>query len=275
MENGNFNCRYRKKIIVVDQAVNRSYLDITRSHGVFKHARMTSKDFESSIFLVGDAREGGYILDFLSNTSLASEITKRIADALNPAFEKAKEEGLTRMENLDSDIDVQKSKLVKNLILPKIFDKELLYPDPKIVRQYGDKSILKEIDQILAIIRKEELGENYFSLSLDVDGKKEYSFNRDKSNNFHSIITKKSIGNPMIYKGTLRMLDSGTKIGKFINSSTKKTHNLRFRSENDIFSIREFLGGKQDFEFYGSPVIEYGSYDLYAGDIYFLMLRKE
>ncbi len=238
---------------------------------------MTSKDYENSVFLVGDARDGGYILDFLSNVPMAKDITKRISDALSPAFEKAKDDGISRMEDLGTEIDIQKGKVLQNVITPRLFNKELLYPDPKVIRQYGDRSILKELDQILAIIRSEEFGENHFSLTLDTDtdNRKEYSFNRKRSNNFHSLITKKSIGNPLEYFGRLRALDSVTKIGKFINNDTGKTHNIRFKDDEDIFTVRKFLGDDGGFTFIGSPVIEYGSYDIHAGDIYFLFLRNE
>ena len=154
-------------------------------------------------------------------------------------------------------------------------DKEFLFPDPSIIRKYGEKSILKEIDQILSIIRAEKFGDNYFDLSLDPGQKKTFSFDRNRSNNFSSIIRKRSVGNPLVYKGTIRALDTVTKIGKFINSGTKKTCNILFSSSTDIISIREFLGDQKEILFYGSPVIEYGSYDLNAGDIYFLMLAPE
>ena len=257
----------------IQNTVSRSYLDITRTHGVFKHARMSAKDYENSIFLVGDPKEGGYILDFIAHTPLANKIVQRISSALSPAFEKAKKEGYQKIEDFGTEIDLQKGKILKELVKPRLFTKEMLNPDPKIVRNYGDRSILKEIDQILAIIRKETLGENYFDLSLNPGQRKKFSFNRNISNNFHSVITTKSIGNPLEYFGKLRSLDSGTKVGKFINSDSGRTHNLRFKAEVDIFKVRKFLGDDDGFSFIGSPVIEYGSYDMYAGDIYFLLLK--
>ncbi|CCK81566.1 hypothetical protein [Desulfobacula toluolica] len=259
----------------IQSAINRSYLDITKKKGVFKHAKMTEKDFRNSVFIVGNAREGGYILDFLSELPLANQIIKRISDSLEPAFEKSKTAGFSNLDNIDLQVSIKKDQIIKNVVQPRSFDKEFLFPDPKIIRNYGDKSILKEIDQILAIIRAKKLGDNYFDLSLDSGQKKTFSFDRNQSNNFSSLIKKRSVGNPLIYKGTIRALDTVTKIGKFINSGTKKTCNLLFSSANDIISIREFLGDQKEIVFYGSPVIEYGSYDLNAGDIYFLMLSTE
>lgn len=255
----------------LQQAINRSYLDITNPNGVWKHARMSNTDYENSLFLVGDQRDGGFILDFLSSVPLANEIVKRISLAIKPAFQKAQAEGFSYTEDLIQQTEFRKVQLDKKIVKPIHFQNFLLSPDPKIIRQYGDRSIVKDIDQILSTIRSDGSGDSTFELTLNSDITEKFEFNKNLSNRFHNAITEKDIGNPLIYRGKIRALDINTLSGKFINSETNKTCMLRLVSKDDILIIRDFLGD-QEIQFIGSPLIEYGSYDLEAGDIYFLKL---
>lgn len=255
----------------LQQAINRSYLDVTKPKGVLKHARMSNIDYENSLFLVGDQREGGFILDFLSSVPLANEIIQRISSAIKPAFQKAQTDGFTYSEDLIKQTEFRKVQIEQNIIQPVNFNNFLLSPDPKIIRQYGDRSIVKDIDQILSTIRSDNSGDSTFELTLNSNITEKFEFNKRISNKFHTAITSKDIGNPLIYRGKIRALDINTLSGKFINSETNKTCMLRLVSKDDILIIRDFLGD-QEIQFIGSPLIEYGSYDLEAGDIYFLKL---
>ena len=106
----------------LQSAINRSYLDITKKNGVFKHAKMTSEDYENSIFIVGDAREGGYFLDFISKSPRANQIIQRISDSLEPAFEKSKATGLANLGNIELEVSIKKDQILKNIVKPRSFD---------------------------------------------------------------------------------------------------------------------------------------------------------
>ena len=255
----------------IQQAITQSYLDITKPNGVWKHARMSKSDYEQALFLVGDQREGGFILDFLSSVPLADDIVKRISSAIKPAFQKAQEQGFSNTEGLIQQAEFRKVQLAKDIIRPVNFQNIHMSPGPQIIRKYGDRSIVKDIDQILSNIRSDSSGDSTFELTLNSGITEKFDFNKNISNKFHNVITKKDIGNPLIYRGIIRALDINTLSGKFINSETKKTCMLKLVSKDDILIIRDFLGD-QEIKFIGSPLIEYGAYDLEAGDIYFLKL---
>jgi hypothetical protein len=261
-----------KTLTHLQRSIDRAYLDIKRG-GVYKHARIRKDEFDDALFWVGNPRIGGFRLKSYSETEFARKITNRISEALKPAFDDACREGFDRAAQIKEQIERRKGALNAGSQELLTFDQAQITQEKGIIRDYGDRSIVKEYDEILSILRSSESGKSFFDLKVKGDKTLNFNFDKKISEKFHIIVTNKIVGNPVLYKGLIRSLDVQTLTGKFINSFTKKTHVLKTADKNDVIKIRPFLG-EDNIQFVGCPIIEYGSYDLNAGDIYFIDLIK-
>ena len=141
-------------------------------------------------------------------------------------------------------------------------------------RAYGDRSIVKEADQLISIIRSKSIDNASIDISIRTSGQglKKYSFDKNISQNFHKIVSNRSLGKPLIYSGKIVSLDHKNKKGKFLNQANEKQSTILFSNSDDFFKAHPFLGQSEYMTFIGCPFLEYGTYDLSAGDVYFIDL---
>ena len=160
--------------------------------------------------------------------------------------------------------------IAKQLIKPISFKAFFKNPSKEVVRRYGDRSIAKEIDQVLSTIRPEYAGDSTFELLLTGESTKTYSFNRVSSQNFHDAVSRRSLGVPVVYRGIMKQLDIDNKRGKFKNGDTGTTSMLHFGSEKDFLKAHPYLTPDNPIQFIGCPLIEFGALEPKSGDVYFV-----
>ena len=257
----------------LQNALDRAYIE-NKYGELWKHARMRVADYKETQFLVLPPQEGGYIIDFIAKNEITKKILDRVGAALAPAFEEAIHEGEQKAKKIVDQIGVRKAQVDQGLIYVPDYNKMLEAPSPLVVRKYGDRSINREIDQVLSLIRSKYSGDSYLELVLNGSQSTKYTFNRAVSSKFHNIVTARSLGDPVLYRATVISLDHKNSSGKIVNADNDKTAIIHFCDDVDFMSAKEYLGTEDVMSFYGSPLIEYGAFDPQAGDIYFIALGE-
>jgi len=256
-----------KCLASIQSAIDRAYLDI-KYDGVWKYARMAPDDYIKTEYLIQAPKEGGYILDFFSKMKESIKITNRVSSAIDQALQHVK----TQSINLRDQVSSRKNQILQNIIKPIMFERMLDSPSPEIVRRYGDRSIVKEIDKILSTIRSDYAGDSTFELSFTGNETKKYDFNRQKSISFHEAVSKRSVGMPVRYTGSVDEPSMKNKRCKFINKINGKTSILHLSDDQDFLKIHPFAVPEKKISFIGCPLIEFGALEPNSGDIFFIEL---
>lgn len=248
---------------------------MTYNEGVWKYARLTTEQYLDADFIVSYPRPGSYLQELIPRSQeIGGKVIKRISEAISSAFDKTLAD--TEDEVLDQlgpdAVNRRIAQINSGVLTPGEYSKEIVQKSKLIKRVYGDRSILKEIDQALSMIRHKNSGESSFELQLNNHATEKYLFNRFTSEQFHRIISTRELGEPFIYNGSLRSLDNGgkskRKSGKFINSSNKKEFLIHVYHDDHFSKLAHYLSTKESFSFIGCPLIEYGAFDPTSGDVF-------
>lgn len=221
----------------IQNAIDRAYLDI-KHEGVWKHARMSSDDYVKTEYIVQPPKEGGYILDFFSSMKESKKITDRVSNAIDQAINQVR----AQATSLSDQVSLKKEQVLKRILKPISFAELLDNPPPEVVRQYGDRSIVKEIDQVLSTVRSDYSGDSTFELSLVGERTKKYDFNKQKSISFHEAVSKRSVGSPVTFTGKIDEPSMKNKRCKFHNNATGTTSILHLSNDADF--LKKFLRKK-------------------------------
>lgn len=260
-----------KTLTHLQNAMDRAFLE-KKFGALWKHAKMRSEYYKHVELLTQQPKEGGYIFPFLNADEAMLIIIDRVSSAINSAIEQSKNNGLKKSSTIQNAIAQRRIQIEKGIIEPKDFRSVYDNPDPKITRQYADRAIVREIDDILAIIRSKEAGDSSMELSLYGKGSSKFDFNREKATSFHTAISKRDLGMPLIYQAIINSMSRKNKNGKILNIVTKKESNIYFHDEESFQQVMPFFDKNVEIKFIGSPFIEYGAFDPEAGDIYFIGL---
>jgi hypothetical protein len=256
----------------LQNSVDRAYLE-QKNGRLWKYAKMRNSYYVDVELLVQEPREGGYILDFLTSNPVTIKVLDRVNSAIANALQESQNQGLAQASKVESEISDRIVQIEQGLISPKSFNDILSNPDPLVVRRYGDRAISREIDQVLSLIRSSASGDS--TLELKITGSQNtqtYSFDKATATRFHNTVTEKSLGEPVLYKGKLSVMDRHNKSAKILNVDSNSIANLYFSKMEMFESALTYFDKDVEFMFYGSPFIEYGAFDPNAGDIHFLGL---
>ncbi len=272
VENHRISLRVLGRTLVhLQSAVDRSYLDL--KHGkVWKHAKLKRYEYDEANFIVGVPREGGYLLDIFS--SAASGIVSRISSAIGAVIDRADvgEEGSRQV--LATQAEARLARPRKALS----FDDYLLSDATELARAYGDRSIAKEVDQILSPVRAGHK-DNTLEIEFRTQSfRKDYAFDWQSARAFHRTISRRDLGQAIWVTSQIRSLDGGNEFsrpsGRIVNLATKREHVLHIDNEDGYNVLVPYMprrGGKRKtVELLVCPVLEFGAFEPYGGDFYFL-----
>lgn len=259
----------------IQAAVDRAFLDVQFGQ-VFKHARLPIKYYDDADFIVGEITEGSFVIDFLSNKG--GPIVKRLIDAISNPYKDAVEGANQEIYEIGRQIEGVKSQVLNETIFPQHYEDFLNAPDPLATRAYGDRSITKNIDHMLTPVRKIEDATLHLSLKEDERAiTRTFEFNSQIATEFSAIVSRRNLGGPVIFKGSLRALDRGHRKsnfkGKFTNSINGKDLILHIQSEADLSELVPYLN-EDELTIMACPIIEYEAFDPNAGDIQFLSILR-
>lgn len=257
-------------LLHIQKALDRAYLDL-KYDGVWKYARMSKDDYNATKYLVQQAKEGGYILDFFSKQKESQKIADRVSKAITQVINQSDESKTA----LGTQVEDRKKQVANNIIRPKQFQEVISKPTNEIKRKYGDRSIAKEIDRVLSIIRADYSGDSTLELGITGSATQTFDFNKAKSDRFHKAVAGRQIGPPVIYNGKMQALDKRNQTGKFLNVENDRVIILYFNNAKDFLKTHPYLGNDEEMKFIGAPLVEFGALEPNSGDVYFLYLFQE
>ncbi|VVN27114.1 hypothetical protein PS684_04586 [Pseudomonas fluorescens] len=249
-------------------AVNRAHLDV-RYGEVWKNARLTAQDYDQTELWTRPPSEGGYIIEFFEKSPRLKQTLTRIVSAVSPAVEKSKTQALANAGSLANQSALREEQVRLGIIDPQTYEK---YIPTASQHPYGDRAINKEIDQLIGVVRHKNAGQSTVELIVCADIPIPFKFNRVASENFHSLVSKRNLGEPLIFSVKVTELDAINKSAKVINVVTDRMIKLQYRSVLEFELIKKYLGEQVLMNFLGSPIYEGGAYDAKGGDVFFIGL---
>ncbi len=255
----------------LQSALDRAYLDIKYGN-LWKYAKMHHEYYKDVEMLVQPPREGGYIIDFFSKKEITKKVVARVSNAINNAISEAQQDGLENADTISKSLETKRAQISDDLIEPREYQELLERPDAAVNRRYGDRAIVREIDQMLAVIRSQHSGDSTLEISLTADRTQVYEFNRSKANAFHRVVTRKKLGDPVIYRVKVSEMDLDYLSAKMRNTFNDAVSTLRFASKEDFQEVFPYFQNEEEMIFLGAPYIEYGAFDPSCGDVYFIQV---
>ncbi len=264
-------------MVSIQAAADRAYLDV-RYGSVWKHARLPVAFYDDADFIVGEPYEGSFVLEFVSQRG--SDVVRRMREALRDPYRQAREGGFEAARAIDRQINARKGQVDNELMVPQPFEAFLENPDQLATRTFGDKSINKNIDQLLTPVRHDDNA--YLKLVLQPslrEGSETYEFTKGTAQAFKKVIGKRELGNPVIYRGRLRTLDRGHNQtsnfrGKLTNLANDKDVAIYIQSEEDYNSLVPYMS-QDEVTLVACPIIEFESFDPNGGDIQFVKILQD
>lgn len=255
----------------MQRSIDRAYL-INKYGAVWKHARLKEIDYIETEFIAEYPREGGIILDAIKNG--AGRAIDRIAEAVIPVFDNAVNRGFAQHDDISRQ-QQQRLQYVQAMERNTPTFEALLADPPEIwASAYSNRSIVKEIDQLVNQIAPDRLDGSTVELTLN--GERAHLpllFDAQRAKNFHKIASLRELGAPLIANVIIRSLDRGNKhtkpSAKILNLATNREVALRIRSIEDFDELHPYHKGNP-VELYVCPIIESLGFDVYGGDLIFL-----
>lgn len=258
-----------KSLVHMQNSLDRAFLE--KHNGVlWKYAKMKTEYFSEIDIYVAPPSSGGYIAEFFNESELVRLIVSRVSSAVKVAITESEKKGLENAENFVKTLGIRIAQLDKKLVDPTAYADLLQSPPEKVAKRYADRAIVREIDQILSILRSDACGSSTIEFSFKPDHKTtSFKFDSKKSFKFHAAVSKRELGTPVIYSAKVRSLNRKTLKGQIYNIDSKKESNILFASMADLLNVVSYFESDKVMKFYGIPIIEYGAFDPFAGDIYF------
>ena len=258
-----------KSLTQSQKAIDRAYLDLKYGN-LWKYARLRNEDYLPTEFIADYPQEGGLVQAIRS--MYGQEIVDRIQSAMRPAYEALMNSGLDEANYLEEDARHIRHRIETGDATAQTYEQLVENPDPKVTRRYGDRSINREIDQMLTLIRNDSAGASQVTITTNGSARSDFVFDREKSVRFHHIVSKRQLGSPVIFSAAVLKLARDNLTGVCRNISSGHSFNLNFITETDFLEVHPYLAGEEQFTFIGSPIIEYSAFDPNSGDVYYLKM---
>lgn len=260
----------------MQSAIDRAYIEL-RYGRVVKHARLKQADYAVVDFTVGQPRDGGFIVDLINNTTAG--IADRIHSAVSKAYDAASRDAIVVAESINQQAERRasgfKTGAQKAISHSDFATKQESKAE---VAKFGDRSITKEIDQVLAQLRVERYEGS--TLELILAGRDSHAplvFDKVKAERFHHVVSARTLGAPIRMEVQIRALDAGrgnsSPSGKATNIESKRDFTIHFSNDDDFNLIaRQFRGGSRRpiLPIIACPILEYNVFDPEAGDMFFI-----
>lgn len=259
-------------------AIDRAYLDLKLGR-VVKFARLSAGDYPSTDFLLERPRDGGFIIDMMNKGRYA--IADRLHSAISAAAKKAMAEPVQFLESMK--LQGERKKFLLDVGVDRAVSNEEFVAEQSskpAAARYADRAINRSFDQVLAQLRVPRYeGSTLEITTAGVNAQLPIRFDAALAHQFHRIVSRRTLGDPVIMDVKIRALDSGrnsTPSGKAINVLTNKDFNIHFHNEADFNSLTAFIkaGKPPVIRIIACPVLEYGVFDPFAGDMFFISLLE-
>lgn len=269
-------------LIHFQSAIDRAYLD-NKYGNVWKFSRLKRDDYPLVDFIVGTPREGGYILDLIKEDGDA--IVKRISKAIRNVRAAPWDAGQDEVTHLVAQVQRRANQLDAGIYTGRSLAEFAINPGTEDLFRYGDRSIAKEVDQILSHIRRDPPDGVEESNSLELTFRFSrhqqtiYRFDQNAANIFHKKVSRRELGEPLRYSGKLRSIDRGRPgIGgqrpkaKLTLEGSNRDIILHIGTNAAYEILAPYMQGEQSIEILASPILEFNSFDPNSGDAFFIRI---
>lgn len=259
----------------MQRAIDRAYL-IDRYGDVWKHARLTSEQYDETVFIAEYPREGGIYLDAVKEQG--NRIVDRIAEALRPIFQDAFQGAVQEHANLTEQLVDRQNQAISLADNNPTFEALMNNAPHDWARRYSNRSIVKEIDQLSQLITPDRLYGSILEINLNGTSNNDpFVFDSTIAKRFHKIAASRYLSYPIRVTATIRSLDRGNKStkpsAKIVNIATGREITLKLSSLNDCDELRHYHNGSQ-INIYASPIVECHGFDVKGGDMMYLGLAN-
>lgn len=255
----------------MQRAIDRAFL-IEHHGSVWKHARLTARQYQETEFIADYPVEGGIVLDAVRNG--AEALIDRIAIAVRPVFEGAVDQAMRQHDAIETQLAHRRDRVRNMRRNTQTFEQVAENPPAGWADAYSNRSIVKEIDQLVAQITPDRVEGSVAEITLA--GRRPhlpFEFTTEVAKRFHRLAAERQLGPAMIVTSVIRTLDRGNRYAKpsakILNVATKREVTLHLSNRDDFDALHPFHNG-QEVELYVSPIIESLGFDLNGGDLMFL-----
>lgn len=260
----------------MQRAIDRAHL-VNRYGAVYKNAHLKEEDYLITEFMAEYPREGGIILDAIREG--AETIIDHVQAAVRRVYDPAVDAGLNQQVTFAQELHDRKNYIAGMGENTKTFAALLNDPPPYWEAAYSDRSIVKEVDQLVGQVKPSRIEGSVVYLQLT--GSSLYlpmEFNSEIAGRFHKIISQRELAAPVIVRSKIRDLDIGNKFSKpkakIVNLDTGREVSLHLALQTDFYALHPHHTAEEVF-IYASPVIEAGGFDLKGGDLQFLAVKED
>lgn len=255
-------------------AINRAHL-VNRYGAVYKNAHLKDEDYLLTQFMAEYPREGGIFLDAMREG--ADAIIDHVQQAVRRVYDIAVDVGLNHQVTFVQELHDRRSYVARMGQNTKTFNTLLNDPPQHWEDAYSDRSIVKEVDQLVGQVRPSRIEGSVVFVQLE--GSSLYlpmEFTSEIAGRFHKIVSQRELAAPVIVRAKIRDLDSGNRFSKpkakIVNLDTAREVSLHLASLTDFYALHPHHTADEVF-LYASPVIEAGGFDLKGGDLQFLAVK--
>ena len=255
----------------MQRAIDRAYL--IETHGeVWKHARLKDEQYAETEFIAAYPRKGGIFLDAFRED--ANAIVDRIFKSVRPVFESSVRQGLEEHQSLQTQLIERRRDIHGPRRRILTFDSVAADPPSDWASAYSNRSVVKEIDQLVSQIAPDRLDGSTIDITLN--GRRAHpkcEFNGQIARRFHKLAARRELGPAMVVTATIRSLDRGNRhakpSGKILNVATQREVILHLSDEEDFDALHPYHNGAE-LELFVCPIVEALGFDLNGGDLMFL-----
>ena len=256
----------------MQRAIDRAYLVETYG-AVEKHERLTKAGYRATEFTALYPREGGIYLDAIN--AGAARLVDRLYAATSVVFQSAVDRAFQQHESITQQLTQRREYAEQMGNRARTFSDVADNPPDDWSAAYSNRSIVKEIDQLVGQIARKDLAES--SVALTLHGSRPQlplEFTPLIAKSFHRIAADRELGPPMIARVKIRVLDAGNRTtkpnAKILNLDTHKEVNLHLSNDLDFAALHPYHNGDDEVRIHVCPVLEAKGFDLRGGDLMFL-----
>lgn len=255
----------------LQRAIDRAFL-IETFGDVYKHQRLTGKQYAETVFIAEYPREGGIILDAVKKNG--GKLVDRLANSIRPIFENALDKGLVAQKDLTGQFLERQAYVIGMKQNTMTYPELLRKPPPVWKDAYSNRAVVKEIDQLVSQITPRALEGSTVDIKLiGEDAHLPFQFDAGTARRFHKIASQKELGAPVIVNCIIRSIDRGNRTtkpsAKIYNIATQKEVTLQCFHPNAAEDLIKHFDNEPVLIF-ATPFIEALGFDVMAGDLVFV-----
>jgi hypothetical protein len=255
----------------MQRAIDRAYL-IDLYGDVWKHARLTDKQYRETDFIAEYPREGGIILDAVRDG--AGALLDRIAVAIRPVFESATQQAIEQQATMAVQLTQRREYVLGMRENTLTYEQVAADPPQNWANAYSNRSVIKEIDQLVTQVTPRQIEGSIVDITLNGNvAHLPFGFTGLIARRFHIIASQRELGAPLIVTARIRSLDRGNQYAKpsakIENLSTNREVSLHLPRREDCVELHPYHNGEA-VRLYVCPIIEALGFDIHGGDLLYL-----